>query len=225
MPIASVVSTNFKKENMKKLILISTVILMTFVSCDNSRIKENQEQKQETPKALREEKSYEIISKSGYDDIIESLYKELADKTPELKDLETKFNALSTSKSDSTKQYNKYNRKNKSYYNSADNHIKQINDSILRKKMRSLISSSLTKYNSKVYRHTELLKSIEKKTMTLDDLHEMLIIMTTLPLIEKYQNDNLPTTKSINGYSKQLDKVVQIENSLLEKNNKKGKNE
>ena len=87
MPIASVVSTNFKKENMKKLILISTVILMTFVSCDNSRIKENQEQKQETPKALREEKSYEIISKSGYDDIIESLYKELADKTPELKDL------------------------------------------------------------------------------------------------------------------------------------------
>ena len=71
---------------MKKLILISTVILMTFVSCDNSRIKENQEQKQETPKALQEEKSYEIISKSGYDDIIESLYKELADKTPELKD-------------------------------------------------------------------------------------------------------------------------------------------
>jgi hypothetical protein len=33
---------------MKKLILISTVILLTFVSCDNARIKENQEQNQET---------------------------------------------------------------------------------------------------------------------------------------------------------------------------------
>jgi len=207
---------------MKKRILISTVILMTLVSCDNSRIKENQEQKQETPKALQEEKSYDIVSKRGYDDMIESLYKELAGKTPELKDLETKLESLSASKSDSTEQYDKYNGKNQSYYSSADNHFKQINDSTLRKKMKALISSSLTKYNSKVYRHTELLKSIDKKTMTLDDLHEMLIITTTLPLIEKYQNDNLPTTKSINGYSNQLDKVLRLENILLEKNDKKG---
>ena len=91
--------------------------------------------------------------------------------------------------------------------------------------MKSLIFSSLTKYNSKIYRHTELLKSIDKKTMTLDDLHEMLIITTTLPLIEKYQNDNLPTINSINGYSKQLDKVVQIENSFVEKNDKKERTE
>jgi len=211
------------KKNMKKLTLISIVILLTFVSCDNARVKENQEQKQETPKALQEENSYSIVSKRGYYDIIKSLYKELADKTPELKDLETKFDALSVSKSDSTEQYNEYNEKNQSYYSSADIHLKQIKDSTLRKKMKALISSSLTKYNSKVYRHTNLLKSIDKKTMTLDDLHEMLIITTTLPLIEKYQNDNLPTTKSIDGYSKQLDRVVHIENSLLQKNIKQGK--
>jgi len=52
-----------------------------------------------------------------------------------------------------------------------------------------------------------------------------LIITTTLPLIEKYQNDNLPTTKSINGYSNQLDKVLRLENILLEKNDKKRKTE
>lgn len=210
---------------MKKLIIVSIVILLTFVSCNNARIKENQVQNQETLKALQEEKSYEIASKRGYDDIIESLYKELADKTPELKDLEIRLNALSTSKSDSTEQFDKYNGKNQSYYNSANTHLKQINDSTLRKKMKALISSSLTRYNSVVYRHTELLKSIDKQTMTLDDLHEMLIITTTLPLIEKYQNTNLPTTKSINGYLMQLDKAVQIENSLLERHNKKGKNE
>jgi hypothetical protein len=202
---------------MKKLVLISTVILISSVSCDNSRIKENQE----TPKALQEDTSYEIVSKTRFDDMIESLYKELANKTPELKDLETKLDAFSTSKSDSTKLYDRYNRANQSYYSSAESHLQQINDSTLRKKMKSLISSSLTKYNSRIYRHTELLKSIDKKTLTLDDLHEMLIITTTLPLIEKYQNDNLPTTKSINGYLKQLDKVVQIENSLLEKKEKK----
>jgi len=212
-------------KNMKKLILISTVILLTFVSCDNARIKENQKQNQETLKALQKEKPIDIVSKRGYDDIIESLYKELVDKNPELKDLETRLDALAANKSDSTEQFNEYNGKNYSYYNSADNHLKQINDSTLRKKMKTLISSSLTKYNSKIYRHTELLKSIDKKTMTLDDLHEMLMITTTLPLIEKYQNNNLPTTKSINGYLKQLDKAIQIENSLLENNNKKGQND
>lgn len=210
---------------MKKLILISTVILVTFVSCDNPRIKENQEQKQETPEVLQEEGKYDIISKRGYGDILESLYGELASKTPELKELENKLDSLSASRADSTKSFDSYNRKNQSYYSYADSHIKQINDSGLRKKMQALILSSLTKYNSKVYRHTELLKSIDKKTMTLDDLHEMLIITTTIPLIEKYQNDNLPTTNSIYGYLKQLNKAVQIENSLLEKDDKKGKKE
>ena len=206
---------------MKKQTLISTLILLTFISCNNTRTKDNQEQKQETPKVLQDEKSYEIVSKRDYDDVIESLYKELADKAPELKDLETNLHDLSASKSDSTEQFDKYNGKNRSYYNSADSHIERINDSTLRKKMKELISSSLTKYDSKVYQHTEILKSIDKKTMTLYDLHEVLIITTTLPLIEKYQNDNLPATKSINGYLKQLDKAVQIENSLLEKKEKK----
>ena len=116
---------------MTKYILISTLILVTFVSCDNARIKENQEQNQETPKALQEEKSIDIVSKRGYDDIIESLYKELVDETPELKDLETKLDALAASKSDSTEQFDKYNGNTTSYYNYADNHLKKINDSNL----------------------------------------------------------------------------------------------
>ena len=213
------------KENMKKLNLISTAILLTFISCNSPRIKENQEQKQDTPEALQEDGKYDIISKRGSEDILESLYTELANKTPELEELENKLDTLAAGKGDSTKSFDRYNRKNQSYYSLADNHLKQINDSTLRKKMKTLIASSLIKYNSKIYRHTEIQKLIDSKTMTLDDLHQMLIITTTLPLIEKYQNDNLPATKSLSGYSKQLDKVIRIENWLLENKGKKGKNE
>lgn len=209
---------------MKKVTLLSTIILLIVTSCDKPRIQEKQDQKMETPKALQEESSFEMTSKRGYDDIMESLYKELAEKTPELKELESKLEVLSAGKSDSTELFDRYNGKNHSYYSSADSHLKQISDTILRKKMKSLITSSLTRYNSKIVRHSELLKSIDKKTMTLNDLHNILIITTTLPLIEKYQNDNLPATKSLTGYSKQLDKVVHLENFLLEKNYKKGKN-
>jgi len=210
---------------MKKQILIAILILLTFVSCDNSRNKEKQEQKPETPAALQEERSSGIISKRGYDDIMESLYKELADKTPELKELETKMKSLSGSKNDSTELYDRYNRKNQSYYNSANSHLTQINDSVLRKRLRVLISASLKRYNLKISRHSEILKSIDKKTMRLDDLHEVLMITTTLPLIENYQNNNLPSTKSIDGYSGQLNKVLQFENFLLEKYDRKEKTE
>ena len=61
--------------------------------------------------------------------------------------------------------------------------------------------------------------------MTLDDLHEVLMITTTLPIIENYQNDNLPTTKSLDGYSGQLNNMLQFENILLEKYEKKVKTE
>jgi len=210
---------------MKNLILLSTLILLTFVSCNNSHDKEKQEQKPETPAALQEDRSSGIISKGGYNDILESLYKELAYKTPELKELENKMKSLSGSKNDSTGLYDRYSRKNQSFYSSAYSHVNQINDSVLRKRLRLLISSSLKRYNSKISRHKEILKSIEKKTMTLDDLQEVLMITTTLPIIENYQNDNLPTTKSLDGYSGQLNKMLQFENILLEKYDKKVKTE
>jgi len=52
-----------------------------------------------------------------------------------------------------------------------------------------------------------------------------LMITTILPIIENYQNDNLPTTKSIDGYSGQLNNMLQFENILLEKYEKKVKTE
>jgi hypothetical protein len=38
-----------------------------------------------------------------------------------------------------------------------------------------------------------------------------------LPLIEKYQNDNLPTTKSFEGYVKQQDKTIELADTLIKK--------
>ena len=210
---------------MKKQILISTLVLLTFLSCNNSGNKETQEQKQETPAVLQDKGSSGIITKRGYEDLLESLYKELANKTPELNELETKMKSLSGSKNDSTDLYDRYNRKNQSYYNSANSHLTQINDSVLRKRLRLLISASLKHYNSKISRHSEILKSIDKNTTTLNDLHEVLMITTTLPLIENYQNNNLPVTKSIDGYSKQLNNVLNIENALLQKYDRKERTE
>ncbi len=191
-------------------------MLLTFASCDNPRIhgKENQEM----PKALEKKSSFDIASKRRYDDIVASLYNEQVEKRPELKELEIKLENLSMSKEDSTNSFSVYNSTNQSYYNSANNHIDQIKDSVLRKKMQAIISASLTRYNKRISRHTALLKSIDIKELSLYDLHEILVLTTTLPLMERFQKESLPTTKSIEGYSIQLDKVLNSEKVLVQKN-------
>jgi hypothetical protein len=182
-------------------------------SCDNSPDREKSNT--ETPKALDDKSaSYEIVSKRGNSDLIENLYDELVEKTPELKELESKIDNLNDSKSDSLDQFEKYDRKNNVYYNAAVNHIGQINDTVLRDQLKHLITSSETKYNLKISSHSNLLNLIEAKTLTLNDLHEVLKITRTLPLIEKYQNNNLPNTKALQGYLKQLDETLSYADTL-----------
>jgi len=197
-------------------IFISTILVLTFVSCDNTRTQDKP--KQETPKALEDKSSsYELVSKRGYDDLVESLYNELVSKNIDLKQLEDKIDDLHNSKGDTTELFDKFNGKNQSYFSSADRHISEIKDSLLRDKMKVLIANNLTKYNSSIARHQELLKIVEAKNLTLSDLHNILKIVKTLPLIEKYQKDNFPNTKSIEGFIKRQDEVIKLADTLLKK--------
>ncbi len=193
-------------------------LLLGLTSCDNLGKQEKKEQ--EIPKALQEKSSSsEIFSKRRYDDLVESLYNELAEKTPGLMKLENEIDDLSESKDDSLELFEKYDSKNQSYFNSADRHVAQIKDSVLRDKLKILIATSLTKYNSSVSPHTEILKSIGTKELVLNDLHTIVKIVSTLPVIEKYQKDNLPKTTPLEGYSKQLDNTIKYADTVVKEIN------
>lgn len=197
-------------------IFISTILVFTLASCDNTRAKQNH--KQDTPKALEEKSSsYEIISKRSNDDLVESIYNELVSKDIDLKNLETKIDELNKSKKDTTELFNNFNAKNQSYFTSADRHVFNIKDSLLREKIKNVVANQLTKYNSKISMHNELLKVIEEKQMTISDLHNVLKIVRTLPLIDKYQKENLPNIKSLEGYIKQQENTIQIVDTLSKK--------
>jgi len=139
---------------------------------------------------------------------VESLYSELADETPALKKLEEDIDAINSSKEDSLEQFQKFDSKNNSYYNSVQNHTGLILDSLLRERMKNLVQSSLSNYNSLTAPHNNILKSIASKETSISDLHVALKIIKTLPVIGKYQKDNLPTTKSLEGYSQQQTKTI-----------------
>jgi hypothetical protein len=188
---------------MRQLLFISFFLIA--LSCNRHK----QQQQQNVPKALEGKKSsYSLISKRGNDDLVESLYSELADETPALKKLEEDIDAINSSKEDSLEQFQKFDSKNNSYYNSVQNHTGLILDSLLRERMKNLVQSSLSNYNSLTAPHNNILKSIASKETSISDLHVALKIIKTLPVIGKYQKDNLPTTKSLEGYSQQQTKTI-----------------
>ena len=95
-------------------------------ACTDSRAKGKQGQE---PKALQDKNtSAEFVSKRRDDDLVESLYNELAEKTPELKQLEDQIDHLHGSEDDSTEMFVNYHAKNESYFDSADQHAGKLDN-------------------------------------------------------------------------------------------------
>jgi hypothetical protein len=198
---------------MKIRILLPAIFLFAIYSCNNNRTREKP--KQETPKAFEDKSSADVlISKRHDDDLVESLYSELVNKNNDLKKLEDKIDDLNKSRKDSTTSFEKFDGKNQDYYNSANTHILQIRDSLLREKMKLLVANRFNSYNTSVARYNELLKIINEKQITIADLHNMVKIVNTLPLLVKYQKDNLPDSNSLKGFIKQQDMTIKMIDTL-----------
>lgn len=198
---------------MRTKIFIPAILILLVASCDNNPVQNKP--KQETPKALEDKSSsYEIISKRSSNDLVESLYNELLTKDTDLKKIEDKIDQVNKSKSDSTGSFDKFNARNESYFMAADKYISQINDSLLKDKMKLLITNNVAKYHSSITSHRELLTIIAAKSLTISDLHNVLKIVKTLPLIEKYQSDHLRNKNSLEGYINQQDETIKMADSL-----------
>lgn len=156
---------------MKHLTTLSAITFLTFVSCNNQRAQGKPGN--ENPKALEDKNSsFKIASKRVPGDLMETLYQELADQTPELNEFERRLEILSDSENDSTRSFS-------------------------------------------IYDHKSILNSIKTKNITLTDLHTALKIIRTLPVIDKYQKNNLPATQPLQGYLNEVDKTIKQADTLI----------
>ena len=191
-------------------------ILVLLVSCGGGQTENNKPTQQETPKALQDSK-LEIKSYSRSGDLTEELYQELVGKTPSLKKLEDDLDAFIPKPNDLKDKFNQYDSKSNSYYNSANYKATAISDSLLKKKIISLIMTSNNKYSAKTAELNMLLKQISKDGATLNDHHSVLKIVLTLPMIEKYQDDNMPNKKEFKDLINQQEKLIIQTDSLTPK--------
>lgn len=169
----------------------------------------------ETPKALENKKStIEIVTKRGYEDLIESLYTEVVDKDEELKALERNLKGISNQQIDSTSAYLHFDGRNRAYYHSAANHIGSLSDSLLVKKMQELFNDHIKKYNTSVGGYQQLMDSVAYNSKVLSDLQTLIKLFKTLPLIEKYQELNRPDSLSIKGLIRQQEALIRYADSI-----------
>lgn len=198
---------------MKKNIIYG-IMLCTAFSCRDA---EKQTDNKETPAALQDDKSYNIISKRASGDLIESLYADAVSKDSALKKLDESVNEIRDGKTDSLKKFNIYEGKNHDYFTSANYHVKEIKDSLLRKSLTALIAKNLEEYNNKVSSHRELVKTVNARMVSLNDLELALKISRTFPLIKKYQKENLPNQKSILNLRQNIDRAIKLADTLYKK--------
>lgn len=202
--------TNFRN-------IFGTIFILTLlVSCGGERTENNTPPKQETPKALRDDK-LDIKSYSRSGDLTEELYQELVGKTPALKKLEDDLEAFIPKPNDLKDKFNQYDNKSNTYYSSANHKAAAISDSLLKQKIISLIMKSNNKYSAKTTELYSLLKQISKHDATLHDHHSVLKIVLTLPMIEKYQDDNKPNNKEFKDLINQQEKLIIRTDSLTPK--------
>ncbi len=192
-------------------IRITIFIMLTLTllcSCGGDQPKSNDIHEKESPKALQDD-NLEIRKYSRSGDLVEELYAELVDKFSELKKLEKDLNELSSKPNELTRPFHNYNNKSMNYYNSVDFTVNSINDSLLKKKVLTLIATSKSKHSARTAEMNAIIKRISQNIESLNEHYSVLKIVLTLPLIEKYQAENLPSKKELNDLIKEQQKLIQ----------------
>lgn len=168
----------------------------------------------EIPKPLQDDK---LNYKRSGSNLMEDLYGELVDKSSELKELENNLDGFKTTLEELKDKFNNYDSKSNNYYTSSEHRANSIADSLLRKKMTAILASSKNKYSNKKEELNSLLKVIAENGGTLNDHHIALKILLTLPIIERYQTENLLNKKDFKELIKEQEKLIEETGRLTPK--------
>ena len=185
-------------------------------SCEGNQTVNNPLPKQELPKALQEN-NLEIKSYSRNSNLAEELYQELVEKDEALKKLESDISDLDPRANELVTDFNKYQSKSSSYYEGANDHTSTISDSALKNRIDALLSKSQARSSMKAASLNALMKEMTLRNGTLKDHHTVLKIVLTLPIIEKYQNQNLPSQVPFKDFIKSQDAIIGKTDSLTPK--------
>ncbi len=181
---------------------ICILFFLGTLACNDPRPKQVKEtEAPEPPKALQDHsKEYSLKSSRSNNDLVEELYAELLEKDNTLKNLEDKLKDLQQSEADSTATFAVFNEKNYKYHDATSPYLSRINDSLLRERIKQILNNSLIRYKSSTAAHQQLLHQLGTNKTSLNDLHVAVQLVSTLSMMEKYRQENMPDKLSLAGF-------------------------
>ncbi|MES2266227.1 MAG: hypothetical protein V4520_05685 [Bacteroidota bacterium] len=191
---------------MRVTALLSLLVLLVSISaCKQKGKAKDVTEKTELPESLDEPKgdvlSFKRYSSGG--NLVDAIYFDLVKKTPNLERLEAQLEKFNVDKADSLAAFNNYAGKVESYYNSANQNLEHIEDTVLKERLKVLLAAERGRYKSKANKFETLIKDIDNENLVIKDYYETLKIVATLPVIVKYQNNNIPDIRSIKAVNDQ----------------------
>ena len=176
--------------------LLLPFIILLLISC--SQKNPQTQQQNNVPKALEENKvDFSVVSKRYDNDIVQSLYAEFLKEDKDLSKFEDGIEKNNSDKPDSLEYFHSFVDKNTSYYSSADRYLSSIKDSVLKNRIKQILTESNNRFESGLAQHNNLIQQIEIKENQLSDLHFAVKIIKTLPVMERYQRENRPSLNPI----------------------------
>ncbi len=145
----------------------------------------------------------------GYKDMVEELYDQAVKQNDNLEAIEDDIEKFYKNKTEALEKYNSYAAYNNRYYSDAKSKAVGISDVATKQKANDVINKSEATYKAKITNWQNAIATLNTSEKELNDLHNLLKIMTTETMIQKYQNSSFPDDGKLKEANTELQKVIE----------------
>ena len=145
----------------------------------------------------------------GGRDLVEELYDQAVRQNDNLKSIEEGIEKFYKNKEDAIEKYSSYTSYNNRYYTDAKSKAATITDAAAKQKANDIISKSEAAYRTKTADWQNTIAALNANERELNNLHALLQVMITEPIIVKFQNSSLPDNSKAKETNGELLKVIE----------------
>lgn len=147
-------------------------------------------------------------SDGGGKDLVEELYDQAAKQNDNLESIEDGIGKFYKKKNEAVEKYNSFTYYNNRYYSDAYSKAATIADAATKQRANELISKSEAAYKLKLADWQTRIAALNAKERELNDLHTLLKVMITEPMIARYQTNEFPDNGKLKEAADDLEKVI-----------------
>lgn len=144
----------------------------------------------------------------GYKDLVDELYDQAVKQNDNLETIEEDINKFYKNKQEAVERYTSYINYNSRYYQDARAKTSSISNADTKQRGNDIILKSEAAYKAKVAELEMAMNTLITKERQLKDLHTLLKITITEPMINKSQNSSLPDKNKLNEASGELQQIL-----------------